>query len=379
MKKVVLKKMMIGAVLFICLFFIYMFFLIRIKHSYRMDVIAFVLFAVFLAIVVFHSIPVYDLYQHYLFVKTIQVSGANYIELIISPPLGWEHNRFYLVFDLLCYFNAKIGIFNLLPAFMVMIDYLIFGYISVDWHRKNFLYKGYFISIMISFAFMPFLHAAAGMRNAAAISVAALGIYLYFEKKASCIVFAVLVLLGLLIHPAVIIILPSVFLAGKKMNYKNILFVFIIILSLHKIAIVCTLSSFSFIRMLGNAYLRYSSAEQYVSSRRYLFFDIICIFIFLFCLFMSWKQKKEHTRLERFFIYYMIFILGNIGNYDLVIRPSYLFAPLAGPLITTVYEGSWNIKRRQEVVLKKLSLLFLIIGAVFLISDYMGIYVNEYF
>lgn len=370
---------MTGAIIYICFFFMYTAISGRIKHTYRMDMVVFGLFTVSLSVVAFHSIPAYDLYRHYLFVKTIQMSGTGYMELIASPLLGWEHNRFYLAFDLLCYLDAKIGIFNLLPAFMVAIDYLILGYISIDWNRKHFQHKGYFISMVISFAFMPFLHAAAGMRNATAVSLVALGIYLYFEKKAGFVVLAVLILLGLLIHPSVLMAVPFIFLSDRNLSCKKILLVFIMVLGIQEIAVVFASSSLSFFEMLGKMYLQYSSQNQYLGSRRYLYFDLVCIIIFLINYFMSWKQKKEHSRLEKFFVFYMIFILGNIGNYDLIIRPSYLFAPLICPVLTTVYDGLWNVKKRQEVVLKCLSLLVLLCGAVFIIYDYMYIYINEYF
>ena len=372
---------MLGIILFIVIFIGFVLLSPKVKICSSFKGFMFAGFAAALSIIAYHAAPMYDLSRHFEFMQLIQDSGKSYIELIQEPVPGYEHNQFYFLFEFFCYIAAKIGNYHLAPAFMVLTDYLIFGYITIDWsksHRVNF--NIYFITILLSSLFMPFLYAVSGMRNATAGCLAALGIYLYLEKNKAVIIFTVLMLAATLIHPVVLMALPFVILAKRKLTWKMVLLVIVIIANLKNIANLLANSSSSFLRMLGNYYRVYSSDTQYWGSRRYLYGDLLFVSIFGLLFFIHWRNRtRRQFPLHNFFFLYMIYVFGNAGNYDLVIRPMYLLAPRAGPLSYCLFEEEWNFTGRQSGLLKHFLYITLSILCLWVTKDHLTIFITEFF
>ena len=75
----------------------------------------------------------------------------------------------------------------------------------------------------------------------------------------------------------------------------------------------------------------------------------------------------------------MIYVFGNAGNYDLVIRPMYLLAPLAGPLSYCLFEEEWNFTGRQSGLLKHFLYITLSILCLWVTKDHLTIFITEFF
>lgn len=372
---------MIIAVVYVVIFFVFILFSKFIKRSEKIDIFMFVGIAIALSVIAYNALPRYDLAQHFGFVNSIQASRKTYWGLIKNPLIGYGHNRFYFVFELFCVIVAKLGNFHLLPAFMVLVDYLIFGYITLDWTRRHSANKGsYLIIVLLCMMFMPYMYAVSGLRNAMAASMMGLAVYLYLEKEKWIVWSVIIMLAAVLIHPAVLIVIPFCFLAKWNLSWKMILVVVIIVASLHNIANIFSDSSNIFLRMLGSLYLRYSSDTQYWGSRRYLYGDLIFIVAYLVVSLIHWKERRrEQSYIYNFLLLYVAYIFGNIGNYDLVCRPVYVLAPLAAPLTQSFLGEKWMLVENQSKILKTVVSVVLCLICLWVVQDYCTILISQYF
>ncbi len=214
-----------------------------------------------------------------------------------------------------------------------------------DWYETNsFGDRVGLLPLLVCFAFLPLIHAISGMRNSLACSLAGLAIYLYLYKRKKVVFFIVLSFIAATVHPVALFTVPFVLLARYNIGKKGIGLVFLLSLSLNRTAQYFSRSSIPYISTIAQKYISYSSETQYWGGNYPLWGVLVLVasFVFLY-LFLEKRFRillwnNEQKTLYNFLIYYMCFILGNIGNYDLVLRPAYLLGFFA-PVLTSLLEN----------------------------------------
>lgn len=374
---------MIIAVSGIFFFIFYILVANKIFFSKKIGWIMYLEVAISFAVIAYNAQPVWDLGIHFSYMGAMDAVDCNLKQIFILGIPGFRYNRFYILFNLCCLFAVKAGNYHLLPFVLVLVDYLIWGYISLDWtYEKAHSTKYMLLATLLSFTFMPYVHAMAGMRNANAACLAGLAVYYSICKKNKKVISIILMFLAVLMHPAVLIVIPiwGITQLVNQITWKYIILGLLIVFALGLIANWFLTSSNSFLQLLGELYTRYSSSEQYRNSRRYLYADLLCASFFLFVLMMNRKNVYvDDRKLAIFISIYLIYVLGNIGNYDLVIRPMYIMAPLANPLCTIAFDESMKTYTKQTAGIKFIVKVALFAIGIWVLQDYIGIIRNDFF
>lgn len=369
------------SVAYVCFFVALIFVLDRIKMKERTLKVLFFLFALSLANIAFAKDPprAWDLTFHLAYMDQIRNSSLSFFEFLFHNTSWVGGYPFFFTFNLLRYIICHLSDNNhWLPWTCVLIDYCIVGYIMRDWskeHEKNG--KVTWLSFLICFGLLPFVHANSGMRNALAFSLIGLGIYLYLYKRKHVLFFAVLSFMALTIHPSVLICIPFVFLARFNLRKKGLILVFAASVSIEWAAQYLASHATGLFQMVGHLYLRYSGAGQFQLDPVVLlgtlaivglFFAQCCIADFSHC-------TNAEQNIYAFLAYYMCFILSNVGNNDLVVRPAYLLGVLA-PLLATLArrKSFWGNIRNQSAQPLAYAACAALCG--FMILQYAALYIS---
>lgn len=332
----------------ICLFLLMAAFLfsnvIRYTRSQKKALVFFL--AISIAILAFHANPPvgWDLFRHFIYMDNIRNSEISLFRLLFNNPSRIGGYPTLFCFNLLRYIICHFTENNhWLPAVCVFLDYGIVGYIMLDWYETSgFREKFSFVVPFLCCTLLPPVHAFSGMRHALAACIMGLSIYLYIYKKKKIIVFIALAFVAITIHQAVLVSIPFVFLSRVRLGKKGILAVVCISFSVRSIAELFQNSRYMFLTTIANKYFHYSSESQYRASVYPLWADMLLVLSFLALYFLLGDQfrkmlwRREQEMLYLFLVYYMCFIVGNFGNYDLVLRPCYLlgvFAPVLASFV----------------------------------------------
>ena len=275
-----------------------------------------------------------DIERHYEFLDLIRENGATFKQLVMGAYGGYKG---LVTFNLIRLLVCKISYNNhLLPFIMTFISYSSISYILLDnYFEYRIKYSDLLKSLLITFTLTPYYFVVCGVRNGAAACLMALAIYIYLCKGNSILSFLVISFLAITIHPATLLAVPFVVISRLDFNVKTSIAVLVISLISNLFAKLLLLTGNSLLVSLGNSYLLYSSDDQFRSAYYFLFADLILIISYLiFVVFNLYSKNKIefNSKLKRglnFITYYSIFIIGNIGNYDLILRPSYVLGPLA--------------------------------------------------
>ena len=332
----------------------------RIKMSDGFIKSAFIIFSFSLALIVFYIEPVstWDLARHLKLMDEIRRTEISFFEFIFNNKysVGGKEYIAYYAFNILRYILAKTSNnSHILPFVCVLVDYCIVSYIMIDWSKNNTRKGKVNIGVLLlSFSFLPMVHAASGMRTALAATIISLGIYLYLYKAKTIWILVVLALIAATIHPVSLLTLPFVFFARFDMGLKGILCVVFLSLLLEKIVSWFSGTSNFYFMRIAQLYGKYTSSNQYRGGNRYLYITLLVIILFLVLYIVKrFFQKKEilgrkSNAIYFFLIYYMCFILGNIGNYDMVLRPAYVLGAFAPVLATMLNDILPNSSRKSE-------------------------------
>ena len=313
--------------------------------SYRLLLCLLLMILVFKA---YTTEPTYDwdLYRHFELLSEARYSPS--LELFIDNISNFEYSGLY-VYNIIMYFLSKSSDDNqIVPAFFVFIDYAILMYIFYDWQKTNPVNgRQFLLSFMISFSFMPFIYADSGLRNGIAMSLTALAIYLHLYKNKSIVYYVIGVSISALIHPVVLFTFPFVFLSSfSPYKYGPIMCVAIFFLS-KATAMLLMSSSVPYLSLIGLQYYMYTNLDREVLGvgRVYIYPVVYTLCLLIYMLYRNKKyiiDKFEIHKMRNFILWYAFFVLGNSQYYDLVLRPSYLFAFFSFFLayIFTVNNGS---------------------------------------
>ncbi len=326
----------------------------------KKQIIVFEMFFILsLALLAYNMNPptTWDITYHFMYINQIRTSEISFIEFLFqnSSYVGGGEYSNLLFFNILRYCVARITENNyLLPSVCVIIDYSILGYIAIDWlSYMNGKYRFNILTLLLNFTLMPYIHAVSGMRNALSISIAGLAVYLYLYKNKHIAVLIILIFIAVTIHPAAIIVVPFVLLAKLKIGSLEFIIVFIISALIKPLAEILSILPIRYIAAIGQKYLKYTSEAQYRASKTPLYGVLMIIAIFLliyFILYRRFNMDDNHSNkkiIYNFLAIYMIYILGNIGNYDMVLRPAYLLGVLA-PVLGSFLSDK-NIWSNQEM------------------------------
>jgi len=304
----------------------------------------------------------WDGYRHLRAIDQIRDSGIGLFEFLFlnKRDVGGTSSSRLLSFNIIRYIIAKYTENSRIIKFIFpFTDYAICFYILRDWAKTHNITKKVLMIIMVfSFTCMPFMHTYSGLRCALASCIEGLAIYLFIGKKKSVWKFAILSGIAVTIHPSIIIGVGIALLSKYFPGRKAVFFIVVVSFSLKSIAIIFYNSPYQYFRVVGSKYLQYSSDEQYVNMMIYVYAVIGIIILFLICEFaekgfsinkcisVANKSNGEQAIIH-FILVYMIYILFNIGNYDLVLRPAYLFASLS-PIIVQhfkclrIWKKNWS-------------------------------------
>ena len=303
-----------------------------------------------------------DLTRHYKWMDEIRNSHMSFIEFLLQNDKGIGNSSYVdlYTFNILRYFVISISDKNnLLSALCVFIDYLIIGYIFIDYSfqlRKNCRIS--ILTFLLCFSFLPYVFAASGLRNALGACLMALGIYLYLFKQKSVVILIIITFLAMTIHPIVLITIPFVIMAKKGFNVTAYFVVFIISALIPVIARIMLNSDIRYLKLMGRKYFKYTSEEQYFASRAPLYVVILLISILLlyyFCFNKKIKKyeiSKNRQALNKFLVLNMIYIIGNMGNYDMVLRPAYILGPFSIVLSSWFLECEMMLGKKIDKISK---------------------------
>lgn len=337
------------AKLYICMVIIYTVFSDKLRLTKKQFTVIWILFIFSLSLLAYNMTPGYDwdINWHNEFLNQARSSGISFFNFLFKNYsfIGGEDYTGLITFNILRYIVVKTTQNNfLLPAICVVIDYSILGYIIIDWSSQNSnSYKLNIFTLLLSFAFAPYIHAISGMRNILSAAIISLAAYLYLYKNKHIILLIILIFMACTIHPAAMITVPFIFIAKLNIGSLGFVSVFLISLLLTPTAKYLSRSSVAFFALLGRKYLLYTSENQYSSTIVPLYGVLIITAVFLLIYFLMYRRfnmldkQSEKKTLYNFLAIYMVYIWGNIGNYDMVLRPAYVlgfFAPVLSSFLS---------------------------------------------
>ena len=292
----------------------------------------------------------WDIMRHSSLMDTIRQSRISFLAFLFANDsyIGGREYANLFSFNFLRYIVIKItNNYFLLPAICAFICYSIIGYITIDWQETNGKSSNMIaLSFLLCFSFMNYTNVVSGMRNSLAACILGLAIYLYLFKKKSLYVFILLCFIAATIHPASLITIPFVVIAKFNIGIVGYVGVFIISAVAQSVAKWMSSSNLLYFRIVGQKYFTYTSEDQYRSSRAPLYTVLLLITIFLFVYFIENFRKHSNSGNDnRELIYsilavYMVYIFGNIGNYDMVLRPAYVLGPLSPVLCSMIVDNT---------------------------------------
>ncbi len=347
------------SIIFILLFIFLVALSKRIKISDKQMKLLFFLFAVSLSCLAYYVNPPisWDLVRHEIWIESVRTSGISFQKFVFGKSsIGGGYVGLY-TFNFLRWVIISITKNNRwLSTLCVFIDYVCVGYIFVDWLTEN--RKINILSLLLCFSFLPYVFAVSNIRTAFCASLLALGVYLYLYKKKRTVVFFILAFLAITVHPVGLIVIPFVFVAKRNWRVQAYIILFAISFLSSTIAELMLDSKYIFFQMIGSRFLSYTSDEQYRSSRAPLYVVFLLIVIFLTIHFLENETTKDiedngKKAIYNFLTIYMIYILGNFGNYDMVLRPAYVLGPLSPILVSWIVDKKMWVHNKINIKVMK--------------------------
>ena len=282
----------------------------------------------------------YDLYRHYQYIDTVRQMKPSFTEYMFDNHniLGGGSRSSLYGFKLLIYIISKLESNRWLPFITILAVYLIWSYITTDWLTTKKRLDLLLPSLLFCVSVMPFIYVNTGIRNSLAASIAGLALYNEFVKKNNPILTLITLLVACTFHSALILVIPCWIIAHFKFNLKVMIAIIVALLLLDPVAqILCQVGTGT-IQTIAWSYLVYSRDSSYFYSAGYLVIDIAFLLIVLCFLFPKRNAIcSEESKLYNFFLTYACIIVGQIGHYDLVLRPMYVFAILSGPITYYIF------------------------------------------
>ena len=285
----------------------------------------------------------WDLYRHYLYLDEIKRSGISLWDFLFNngSGIGNPDYKYMLSFNILRWFFSKSGYYSLLPAIVIGIDYSIVSYIIMD-HAKYEIGNIKVLSILLCFTLMPFLFTLSGLRNGIAACIEALAVYLYLYKNKRSHILILLSFIAITFHYAAFLAVPFAIISKRRFSYTWSVIILFSSLILNILANKMIGWDNDLLNNIAGIYLSYSSATQFWGSNTVLYGVLTIIFLVVIRLFNI--KNKRHSIintdnslfLSNFIVYYSLFIIANLGNYDMVLRPAYILGAMSPVIVSYV-------------------------------------------
>lgn len=319
-----------------------------------------------------------DLQRHFYMIDQIKQSEYSLVEYVFFNGDIFTSNislKFAYTFNIIMYLVAKYcNNYYIVAWLFVFIDYCIITYIGNDWWKSQGGRKGlmWLFELMLCFSLLPFFQAVSGLRTALAACLMALAIYLFLYKRKIWIRCIIPMLISSTVHPVFIMAIPFMVLAKYFRRKTGILISVIACTSIPTFAALFIRSSNHFLYSIAFKYIQYTGKDGYRSTR-FCYYGVIVIGIltltlYLYSVYLNsksglFKEKKENfeNKIYNFIVYFFIFILSNIGGYEMVLRPAYLLGAMA-PIVTgLVFNVHKEIRKKDGVVILIQTMLFFIL------------------
>ena len=356
----------------------------RIEHSKKKLYMLFIPFVLALAYISFAIYPPenWDSTRHFFWLDNIRKEKLSLHDLLFDykgrSKIAGAGQPILITYNLYRFIFAHLSINNHWLVFVsTLIDYSISSFIFIDWACSKRLTRiECVLSWIINMVALPVTLAMTGIRNGLAVNIFALGLYLYFYKQKHIFLYLILSFMAITIHVSVLMFF-GVGVAVKIFSGKKALCIVIpIALMFNIIATSFCNSNNLILRYIALKYLDYSGDAQFRNNIMSLATAYYLVLVFLFCYckdyVLSSKQSflpipmhnDTNQSLINFFAIYCFFILTQIGNYDLVIRPVYLIGVLAPLYIHFIFSFPFW-KRNKTLSVSLIGILLLPFIAIF--------------
>ncbi len=320
-------------------------------------------FVIALAVVAYYMRPPssWDLSRNYILLDTIRNSGLSFYQFVFGGKATYiaDGYRSLISYNIYRYIYVNVFSSNIwFQVITVIIVYTIQFYIIYDYGKgKNKKDVSTTLTMLLSFAFLPFVYVTSGIRNALAASIMGLAIYLYLYKKQTMSPI-LLSIIAITIHPSVLIAVPFVILSKMRMGVKGVVWVAVISFGAQSLAKWISRTDVAFLRQIGKSYLLYSGSNQYRGGRGNLYGILIITVIFIF--YFLWNRRNKFGKafekdVNRFLMLLLVYMAGNFQNYDLVLRPGYIIG-IFSPFLANIMQNSCQ-KRNLSIALNFIIIL----------------------
>lgn len=285
-----------------------------------------------------------DLYRLQKRVRLLKFGSGSFFSKIwgASGMIGRDSTQGMIGWNLLCYVVQGMGNVHLLSAIGSFFTFFNVLYILVDYTRleaKTSKLLG--IGLLLAFMGLPIQYVFSGIRNALAVSLVMLALYLIFYKKKAFVFSIVLIFLAATIHPAALFaLMPVIFARFRKQMLVRGIVLFTLPFAF-MIANILAGTSIPILSTVLNRVLFYSNV-QYQYDRPEMIANI-AVFVSIGSVYWLYKREgqiTEDSKLQTYYVnaYYIlgIMMIGCAVHRDFTLRIGYIMGIAAIPIISKI-------------------------------------------
>ncbi len=311
----------------------------------------------------------YDLYRHYLMIDRTRYSEYSFSQFLLEGHSITDANyKYTYVYNALLYIIAKVLPNQALPFLVISISYGIFAYILVSEFGDDELNnRNIVLSFCASFVIMPYLYIYSNIRNPLAGAIVSLGLYCYYKhKKLTALIVCSIV--AVLIHPIAAAILPFIVLSKIRPGLIGVALTLFFPTIVSRIMERIMYSGGSdFLFKIAAKYYNYTVVRTDNQGRVFLYSTVIVLLIVVI---LSLQNKtplitnnnnKYLLQMNNMIIWYSMFSLGYLQNYEMIVRLPYSIAFLSPVIIKQLFNKAIVANKLQyvSIVASEVILLFL--------------------
>ena len=285
-----------------------------------------------------------DLYRLHNYVRSLEFGAGSFFSKIWGAKgmLGVDSTEGMIGWNLLCYIVQGIGDVHWLSAIGSFLTFFNVLFIFVDYIRSEGLTsKTLGIGVLLAFMGLPIQYVLSGIRNALAVSLVMLSLYLFFYKKQSHILSILLILAAATIHTACLFaVVPIFFVRSKRQIVWRAAGLFSMPL-IFAVANALRSVSIPFLSVMFNRVLFYTNVE-YQYDRPEMIANIV---VFVSVAYVYWHHKRrglieEKSDLQTYYInaYYLLgsIMIGCSVHRDFTLRVGYIMGIAAFPVLSKI-------------------------------------------
>lgn len=284
------------------------------------------------------------------YIRTLRFSGNSFFSKIWGAAgiMGGYSTKGMLGWNMLCYIVQLLGDVNWLSAISVMIIFATTMGVIVDFAiNKGYDSRAVGIGVALTFMGMQVQYVFSGIRNALAVSLAVLALYLIFYRKKHFVLSGILLLLAVTTHTMVAILAVPIVLAKiKKQRLVRGIALFTLPI-MFEIAEALQKMSIPFVSTVVSRILFYTSV-QYPYDRPEMIANIVVFIVVGFVYWLLLKREYlEESEFQRLYMnaYYLLgtMMIGCSAHRDFTLRIGYLMGIATVPVICRFFElKEWN-------------------------------------